>query len=1475
MRRRRNADAPDDGANGSANTPEDSLDNSPAGSEPDSQTDAPSVTNLAEASATDTTTPPAGKKPSGGRRRTEGRRPGINLLPGTAPTPEPENGETAAPAETPPPRRHRTAVRSARSAETAETAESPAEATPEAAPPTGDPVPEPTPEKPAKSRRTSKRTAKTTPDTLPAEAMPAEAMPAETLPAVATSAEATSAEVMPAEVTLESAAEAAIPDAGTPVAESETSAVPEPSVELPSVELPSVELPSVESSERATSPEEGTDLAPADEVLPVAAIEESAEGAAETTLPEAVLETPETANETPAIETPAESAPEVTAETEVTPAMEPTATGETSRSRRRNRTRTRKGEDSGATAARPTEAVPPSGEAAPLSGTASETPVPQRVRGQRRRLPVRSDPPAPPTTTSAPVAPAATPAPEAEGETPTRQRVRGLRRTVNRPAVTPVPSVPAVAAPEPLPPRYQPLPAETLARLPETKIVRRNNVPELEIGGEPQVPVLFFVNTEDAESPDVAVRQIRLAYDAGVRLFTILTHLPWKGRTGERRFDPLDSALQLIADNAPGAFILPRLIFSPTSAWIKQHDAEMIRYADGEVGDVSIASEAFWSGDAEEALRAAVEHIAQGPYAGNVFGFYLEHGEWFYEKGRGYDICDANRQGFRAWLRQRYRNNLVALRASWFDTAVTFDQAEIPDFPPPSGPTLFFSRREQRYRDYHEYASDVVAGVILNLGKAIKEASGNRSAVAVSYGYTLELPRSASGHLALGTLLRSPFVDILTGPLSYGDRLPGGSAPVPVLLDSIHLAGKLWVSEDDTKTHLSADDTPDTYNPRIESPESTWAVHSRNFGAALTRGAGISYMDLWGQGWLEDRELWQRIGRLRSVAESVAALRRDPARKPFPEPDVAVIVDERSFFDVRADESLLGDLVTGQRDALLRSGARLGFYLLSDLVKPEFPESVRLLLFLNAFRIPEAIRSVIRERFQKNGRTLAWVYGPGALEENLSELTDVLGIAIRLQPWGSKMGTQISSSARSPLIDALRGQRLGDEARINPSYYVADTKAQALGEYAANGMPSLTVRKHPRWQSVFIGERTLPLPLLRGLYRLAGVAAFTADDDVAWVGDSMICLHSAPGGGTTVYLPQESVLADLLTGETLAADGFGARLSMPPRGTRLLYFGSAEEVARFGIDPRNGPAGLTRAELPGLPQPMFEEAPSVPAYVGDDDALFRAALAGETFADPEDEADIETDDVEASPVTADAGDAGRKRRRRRRRRGKGDRDGELTDAPVGSGPGEAEEEDEEEEVPDAGQRVRPSLEELLPLSDLPADTDALPIPEEFLPLADNALTEVEMPEESARGRQRSRRSGARRGRRFGSADITVESNPVTLPDPDTGEIFVEDELANGEEGGSTVIPESPGPETETVEARSETPVAEDSVREEPEAATHSAMQTPEAMPDVETGETRAEPAEPAAPDAPGTETPNAGTESLSPLAAYDIFDDRE
>ena len=364
-------------------------------------------------------------------------------------------------------------------------------------------------------------------------------------------------------------------------------------------------------------------------------------------------ETPEEESASPFLETvdPATDSVDLTTES-VDPATDSTDAARRNRNRnRRNRDKRGQTTAAGAPAAKP---------------TAAKTPL--RKRGPRTLFRTTPLPALPPTENIAP-----TDIPAFVLPVNRRRGVRTLvaaRRILTASGITLVSAAQAaallgstlvagetVAAPvvelsiQPLPiaPRYLPLPDETLARFCEVTVAPHNGVVELSINGIPLLPVFLFVNTEVADEPEaareIAVSQIKRAYNSGVRAFTLLAHLPWRKKSGERRFDSLDAMLALVAESAPDAFILPRLIFSPPVSWERANPEQMARFSNEETGDASLGSDLFWNGEATDALRAAIEHLAESEHAARILGVYLERGEWFQPKGLGADDSEANTAG--------------------------------------------------------------------------------------------------------------------------------------------------------------------------------------------------------------------------------------------------------------------------------------------------------------------------------------------------------------------------------------------------------------------------------------------------------------------------------------------------------------------------------------------------------------------------------------------------------------------------------------------------------------------------------------------------------------------------------------------------------------------------------------------------------------------------------------------------------------
>ncbi len=759
--------------------------------------------------------------------------------------------------------------------------------------------------------------------------------------------------------------------------------------------------------------------------------------------------------------------------------------------------------------------------------------------------------------------------------------------------VYPPPAAPIYAAPPLVARALPPADPESVPRVTAQLAVSSRGLSKIRVNGTDHAPYFFFVNTETARDGETVDAEIRDAAANGIHLFSGVMYLPLRNAYEDRSFGAIDALVSQVLAADPDGYLMPRLQFVPTNYWARTHPDQLARYTNGEEGDVSLASAEFWA-DCVDALDALIAHFSDPatPGGDRVIGFHLDRGEWFYDLTSGYDVSLPNQSAFQNWLHAKYQN-LYALRAAWHDAEVTFEDAQIPTWPgvaavlKKTDTPLYSTRREGRWPDYALFASDIIAEIISGLAEAIKTLSQNRLIVAASYGYVLEFAgRNDSGHLALGKLLASPHLDIVAGPNSYAGRGVGSPAAFGAPLDSVSLRGKLWLVEDDTKTFLADTETDDTYNPKIASGADTQAIHQRHFGAALAHRAGVSWMDLWGQGWLQSQDIWRELGNL---ARESARWEQLVPQSP-PSPDVAVFVDEASLAYLKTDSSGLGaSLVCRTRDLLLRAGGSVGFYLQSDVLLPNFPDA-KLYLFLNALRLTTEERAAIREKLQKPGKTLAWLYAPGVFDENgpsPDEANEVVGMALRQQPWNSRGGS-VATDIKHPITDKIRGvKKLGTDEILNPLFAVTDPQAIVIAEYAATGAASLAVREHKAgWKSVFFGDPQITTELLRGLYAYAGIPVYDAQDDTVFAGaDGSLTIHGSFTGQRTVNLPRKASVYDVFDGKIIAANARSFRAFVRARTTRLYLWGDGQALAR-----------ATGLDLPA-PTAEVDAAPSVPPTV--------------------------------------------------------------------------------------------------------------------------------------------------------------------------------------------------------------------------------------------------------------------------------------
>jgi hypothetical protein len=776
------------------------------------------------------------------------------------------------------------------------------------------------------------------------------------------------------------------------------------------------------------------------------------------------------------------------------------------------------------------------------------------------------------------------------------------------------------------------------------QVVVRNGTPTIVRNHRAYPPFFFFGSPDTERHAETTFDELRMAAESGVHLHSFLIDF-------EVNVDAVAESAALAAfllaqtvAADPQAQVLFRVVFRAPRGWQDDYAAARYRTLDGSTAEPSVCDDAFWK-VAENCLDTFVRALRLIDLRDHILGVHLERGEWFLPQSNGYDNSRAAEQKFREWARTRYNYDEVALRAAWFDGGVRFDTIEIPDFHAEGAEGEKFvrsSRKQRRYVDYHLFLSDETVRRIGELAYVAKSASDGYFIVGVSYGYTFEWSHPASGHLALGKLLRTEEVDIIAGPPSYRNREPGGTGSFPGPIDSFALNGKLFISEEDFRTSLgTGQDFDEDFNPVMKTPQALESVHWRGVGAALAHGSGMAWMDLWGNGWLRSQVIWDRAAKVREVLTQ-------RLEATSPDPDVAVFIDERSLAYL-VDPNAFAMLVQNVRESVLRAGVSAGFYLISDLAHREkFPES-KLYIFVNAWDIRPELRAAVKSRLQRDGKVLFWLYSAGLFDsgrEALERAREVTGIALKPQPFYSKAGTSLINR-RHPLAEAFPEKSIMGSSQLEPSYFAIPEGAAILGEYSQTGLPSFVVKEfnesaEQHWTSVFLGEPVVNPALIRTLAQMAGAHVWSFNGDVVHVRSPFVSVHCSGSGPRTIPLPDKQVAYDVLLGEWARADASHLRFNGIDGVTHTFLVGARTEIEHLlqtdaiktlfveSIPPRDA---NVRTDASQFDVPIMRLGEWVGSSESDD-------VADEWLLRPLPEVE------ELSQATESAEDVGRRRRRR-------------------------------------------------------------------------------------------------------------------------------------------------------------------------------------------------------------------------------------
>lgn len=643
--------------------------------------------------------------------------------------------------------------------------------------------------------------------------------------------------------------------------------------------------------------------------------------------------------------------------------------------------------------------------------------------------------------------------------------------------------------------------------------------------------------------------QVKLAAESGIHFVTFPIDNLWPDADGNSDYSVLDRICRIILKENPKAQLIPRIdLRTPPEWWQKRYPGEMMKFTSGGNGGYPSISSLRYRRDAAEVLRGAIRYCEKN-FPDNMAGYHPTGGnthEWFYYRSQrrilsGYD--EATRRVWRKYLTEKYKT-ADALQRAWQQPDISPENAEIP------APayrqkerqnSLLSPRQDAPLIDFHLFLQKEMADTVLTMARTVREETGKRRLCILFYGYLSEFSAIAnspacSGHYALRRVLASPDVDLLAGPISYLDRQLGGGSTTMTAADSILLAGKLWLNEDDTSTHTAyrnGNRAPGWKNGAMTLTESLFLLR-RNLAFATFHGFGIWWMDLFGAGWFSDPELWK----LMRETDSLDAEMRDQQIPIVPQ--VAEIVDETSLlylspagFRRNYNSAVSYPLIKNGRAARARTGASTGQYLLDDLLAGKVRSELNIIT--SAWALTGQQRRQLRATAE-NTPTF-WCWAPGWLDLSTGQFStgtveqttgfqvrqlENESFAIRPTPAGIQFGLAPAGSGKM--------EETGNPV-LSPVPQEGDL---VLAEYRS-GAPAILLRPG-RVPALFCGTTAVPPELYRAFAAYAGVHLYT--DRPAYVqrrGNYLsIC---APEDGLYEINPGENCkTVDLQNGKTVGTN---------------------------------------------------------------------------------------------------------------------------------------------------------------------------------------------------------------------------------------------------------------------------------------------------------------------------------------------------
>ena len=364
--------------------------------------------------------------------------------------------------------------------------------------------------------------------------------------------------------------------------------------------------------------------------------------------------------------------------------------------------------------------------------------------------------------------------------------------------------------------------------------------------------------------------------------------------------------------------------------------------------------------------------------------------------------------------------------------------------------------------------------------------------------------------------------------------------------DSFAIRNKIYIVEDDTRTHMENRWFADQYG--MYDLEDSVNVMKREFGRTLCEDVQAWWFDqLLGGRRYKHPELYKLIARQQEIAQEAYTLNRNKGC------EIAFIYDEESLQAVSPDTTR--ELVELTRNyELARIGAPVDQYFHDDMANPAMP-SYKVYIFFNTMVLTDAERAVIRRRLAREGATAVFMYGAGIINPDsdvpfdVKHMTSLTGIDMEMiedrydakfrfdtpHPIFRKYDRRtVHGCAGMRLKRVVVGDKRAPSTYLYPLFYTNDAASEEAAHFMTSQKPAITIKRvkdaEGEFTAIYWASKTITGDQIRAIAQAAGCHIFVDSGDVLYANRNYVTLHASTPGVKTVRFPRPCTPVEVYDG---------------------------------------------------------------------------------------------------------------------------------------------------------------------------------------------------------------------------------------------------------------------------------------------------------------------------------------------------------